>query len=126
MQEEIFGPLLPILPVKDVGEAIEFVNAGPKPLALYLFSSDRRVRRAVLARTSSGGAVVNDCAVHFGIDGLPFGGVGASGLGAYHGRFGFDTFSHLKAVLERTTWLDPDLRYPPYAEAKRRWVEWLL
>lgn len=126
MQEEIFGPLLPILPIRDIEEAIRFVNARPKPLALYVHSRDRAHQEAVLHRTSSGGLVMNDSGTHFVVSGLPFGGVGTSGMGAYHGRHGFDTFSHLKAVFEKPTFLDPALRYPPYTESKKRWAERLM
>lgn len=126
MQEEIFGPLLPILSVSDVDEAIAFVNARPKPLALYLFSKDARTQEKVLARTSSGGATLNHVWLHLAVPGLPFGGVGESGMGAYHGRHGFETFSHLKAVLKKPFMVDPDLLYPPYGESKSKWIKRIL
>lgn len=126
MQEEIFGPLLPIISVADVDEAVRFVNARPKPLALYMFSGDRAAQQKVLSRTSSGGACVNDCINHFVVPGLPFGGVGTSGMGGYHGKHSFDTFSHLKGVLEKPTFVDPALRYPPYNEAKKKWTRRLM
>jgi aldehyde dehydrogenase (NAD+) len=126
MADEIFGPILPVLRVKDIDEAIARVNARPKPLALYLFSNDRDVQTRVLERTSSGGVTVNHTLIHLAVPSLPFGGVGASGLGAYHGKATFETFSHRKAVLLKPTWLDPPFFYPPYDEGKLRWVRRLL
>jgi len=115
MTEEIFGPILPVLSFSHVDQAIEFVNARPKPLALYLFSRSRDVQSRVIDRVPSGGAVINHIALHCLVPSLPFGGVGASGMGAYHGKWGFETFSHRKAVLAKT--FKPDLRlvYPPYS-----------
>jgi aldehyde dehydrogenase (NAD+) len=115
MQEELFGPLLPILEIEDVDEAIALINQRPKPLALYLFSRSGRQQQAVLHRTSSGGVGINDVVLQAGVPDLPFGGVGASGMGAYHGRAGFDTFSHRRSVLRRPFHLDAPFRYPPYA-----------
>jgi len=126
MAEEIFGPLLPIVRVGSVDEAITKVNARPKPLALYVFSEDRRVADEVLARTSSGGATINHIMIHVAIASLPFGGVGESGMGAYHGRHGFETFSHRKAVLRKPTAIDPEIMYPPYTELKAKLVKKLL
>jgi aldehyde dehydrogenase (NAD+) len=119
MAEEIFGPVLPVLPVDGIDEAIRFVNARPKPLALYVFTSDDSTARDVLSRTSSGGACVNDAVSHLVPPDLPFGGVGESGIGAYHGRHSFETFSHRKSVFKRATWIDPSLRYPPYRGAMK-------
>ncbi|MCC6335257.1 MAG: aldehyde dehydrogenase [Myxococcales bacterium] len=118
MQEEIFGPLLPVLEVKDLDEAIRFINERPKPLALYVFTRDGARAEAVLKKTSSGGAVVNDCLIHITSPDLPFGGVGDSGVGNYHGRFSFDAFSHLKTVVKRPHGLDLKVRYPPYTPGK--------
>jgi aldehyde dehydrogenase (NAD+) len=115
MQEELFGPLLPVLAVDDLDEAIQRINRRPKPLALYLFSGDRRQQRRLLAHTSSGGVGFNDVVLQAGVPELPFGGVGASGMGAYHGKAGFDTFSHRRSVLRRPFRLDAPFRYPPYA-----------
>ncbi|RKG71797.1 aldehyde dehydrogenase family protein [Corallococcus sp. CA054B] len=114
MQEEIFGPLLPLVACENVDDAIRFVRARPKPLALYTFARDAAVNERVLAETSSGGAVTNDVCVHFAAEGLPFGGVGESGLGGYHGQASFDAFSHKKSVVKRPFALDMKLRYPPY------------
>ncbi|MHB8878913.1 MAG: aldehyde dehydrogenase family protein [Myxococcaceae bacterium] len=121
MSEEIFGPILPVLTVPDLDSAIAFVNARPKPLALYVYSREGEHVRRVLERTSSGGACVNDCLSHLIPENLPFGGVGDSGMGAYHGQASFDTFTHYKSVLDRPTYLDPKLRYPPYDEKKLKW-----
>ena len=126
MGEEIFGPILPVLKVDSMEAAIRFINERPKPLALYLFSSDERSYEAFVAGTSSGALVQNHCLMHFAVPGLPFGGVGDSGMGAYHGRHSFDTFSHKKAVLKKPTALDAPIMYPPYNESKKTWIKRLL
>jgi aldehyde dehydrogenase (NAD+) len=120
MQGEIFGPILPVLGVEGVDEAIAFVNAHDKPLALYVFSNSRQVQQRVLGGTSSGGAAVNAALYHVANPALPFGGVGPSGTGAYHGKCTFDTFSHTKSVLKKATKPDPSMAYPPYTERKER------
>ena len=127
MRDEIFGPILPILKVADSAEAIAFINSRPKPLALYVYSADRQVRRDFETQTSSGALDINVGLAHMSVPGLPFGGVGASGHGAYHGKRSFDTFSHAKAVLSKP--LAPDtlsLIYPPYTAAKGRMARGLL
>ena len=126
MQEEIFGPILPVIPVDDVDEAIAFVTARDKPLALYVFSESRDTQRAVLDRTSSGGVCINHTLLQLSIPALPFGGVGASGMGAYHGKAGFDTFTHYKPVLSKPTRPDPRLGYPPYTTRKEKLLRRLL
>lgn len=118
MGEEIFGPLLPIIAVDSLDEAIAFVNADEKPLALYSFSDDDAEHDRVLAGTSSGGVCINGTIMHISNPHLPFGGVGESGMGSYHGKDGFDTFSHRRAVHQRSTRLDPALLYPPYSSRK--------
>ena len=123
MQEEIFGPLLPVLTVDSVDEAIQFVNDRPKPLALYIFSSSSDTADRVLNETSSGGACVNHTLLHQTLSDLPFGGVGPSGMGAYHGRAGFEAYSHRKSVLDKSTRLDPPMLYPPYNSLKERIVK---
>jgi len=120
MQEEIFGPILPVLPIADIEEAVAFVNGREKPLALYVFADDANVVRTVLDGTSSGGACVNATLFHVAVAELPFGGVGESGMGAYHGKATFDVFSHAKSVLKRGTRPDPALAYPPYTERKEK------
>jgi len=126
MQEEIFGPLLPILRVENVDEAILFVQQRERPLALYLFANDRVLEKRVTSDIIFGGGCVNDVVSHLVSPNLPFGGVGASGLGAYHGKTSFDTFSHKKAIVHRGTWFDPNLRYPPYTQRKLRLLKKLL
>ena len=116
MQEEIFGPILPVLSVDSIDEAIDFVNKRDKPLALYLFTKDSAVENEVLERTSSGGACINGTLLHIMDARMPFGGVGPSGMGAYHGRHTFETFSHRRSVLTRGTGFDPKIMYPPYSE----------
>ena len=114
MHEEVFGPVLPVVQVAGLEEALERVRRGAKPLALYLFSRSEAARRQVLSTTSSGSVVFNDVVVQAGVVQLPFGGVGASGMGAYHGETGFLTFSHRRSVVKRTFLLDLPFRYPPY------------
>ena len=115
MADEIFGPILPVVTVDSLDSAAEFINSKPKPLALYLFTASRLVAQALIDRIPSGGAVVNHIAMHCMVPQLPFGGVGASGMGAYHGRWGFEAMSHRRAVLAKRA--RPDLRvvYPPYS-----------
>jgi aldehyde dehydrogenase (NAD+) len=126
MADEIFGPILPVLAVDNLDEAIAFINARPKPLALYLFSKSGDAEAQVLNRTSSGGVVINHVLLHLSVQGLPFGGVGESGMGAYHGKHSFDCFTHHKAVLRKSTSLDPTFMYPPYTPAKVRMLERVL
>ena len=126
MQDEIFGPILPIVQIDDVAAAVALVNAGPKPLVVHAFTSDRAVADRIEAETSSGAFLVNDAVVNHRIAGLPFGGVGESGMGAYHGRAGFETFTHRKAVLRRPTWLDQSLRYPPFTPARLKQLRRLI
>jgi len=114
MEEEIFGPVLPVLEYESLDEAISAVNARPRPLALYFFSSDRKRRERIIRETSSGGVCFNDTVIHILPPRLPFGGVGRSGMGSYHGRASFDTFTHFKSVMIRSFRLDLSLRYPPY------------
>lgn len=125
MREEIFGPILPVHAVDDTEAAIEIVRAGDKPLALYVFGNDAAGAR-VLEATSSGGACVNATLLHLAVPELPFGGVGESGTGAYHGRRGFDTFSHRRSVLSRPTRPDPSLMYPPSTRWKERVLRRLM
>lgn len=123
MQEEIFGPVLPMLPFDDIGEAVALVNDREKPLALYYFGPEK-AGREVLLRTSSGGACLNDVIMQIANDRLPFGGVGNSGMGRYHGRDSFDAFSHRRGVVESPARFDLPFRYPPYKGF--RWVKKIL
>lgn len=125
MQAELFGPILPVLSVANLEAALAEVRSRPKPLALYLFSHDRTAQQRTLATTSSGGVCFNDVVLQEVAAALPFGGVGESGIGSYHGKAGFLTFSHQRAVLRRPFWLDLPFRYPPYA-GKLALMKWLL
>ncbi|WP_373479676.1 aldehyde dehydrogenase [Geminocystis sp.] len=116
MAEEIFGPILPILEYQSLDEAITFVNSKPKPLALYFFSHNKEKQQQILKETSSGGLSFNETIMHVGVTELPFGGVGDSGIGAYHGKASFDVFTHSKSVLSRPFWGDLNWRYAPYTE----------
>jgi len=126
MSEEIFGPILPVIPVPSIRAAVEFVRARPKPLALYLFSQSRKAENYVLENTSSGGVCVNTTLLHHANERLPFGGVGESGIGNYHGRFGFDTFSHERAVVRKPVHPEVRLAYPPYTKLKDFLLRWIL
>jgi acyl-CoA reductase-like NAD-dependent aldehyde dehydrogenase len=114
MQEEIFGPILPIIEFSDVEEVIDLVNDRAKPLALYIFSRSQKFIDKILHHTSSGGVAINDTVMHIGNPNLPFGGVGDSGLGAYHSKSSFDLFSHQRSVLHKSFLIDPPVRYAPY------------
>lgn len=116
MQDEIFGPILPVLPIRSVEEAIDFIRQKPEPLALYLFSQDKAAQKLVTRSLRYGGGCINDTMLHASSPYLPFGGTGHSGMGSYHGKAGFDTFSHKKSILAKPAKMDISLRYPPYKE----------
>jgi aldehyde dehydrogenase (NAD+) len=120
MTEEIFGPLLPVVSVDGLEPAIAHIKHGTKPLAAYVFSRSKRVIDRYRSAVSAGAVVSNHAAVHFLVPALPFGGVGTSGMGSYHGEFGFHTFSHRKAHLSRPTKVDPRVVYPPYGPRTQR------
>ncbi len=126
MQEEIFGPVLPIIVIENTEEAANFIKSRPKPLALYLFTSDRKVEKLFLREVPFGGGCVNDTIIHIATNNLPFGGVGNSGIGSYHGKKTFDTFSHAKSVVKKYTWLDISMRYQPYANWKDKLIRMFL
>ena len=126
MADEIFGPILPIITVGSTDEAVAFVNARPKPLALYVFTSSQQKGRDLVDRMPSGGAVINHIAMHCLVPQLPFGGVGASGMGAYHGQWGFEALSHRRAVLSKPAKPDPGLLYPPYTDRAMKILRRLL
>jgi coniferyl-aldehyde dehydrogenase len=126
MQEEIFGPILPVVPYGDVEDACRFIGARPHPLALYLFSHERTVAERVLARTQSGGVAVNDTMLHCVQEELPFGGVGPSGMGAYHGEAGFRTFSHARSVFHQARFNGAGMTKPPYGGRMNRLLSMLL
>lgn len=130
MQGEIFGPILPIIEYEKLDDAIRFVNSRNKPLALYIFSEDKMYQERILNETSSGNASINECLMHVGQFELPFGGVGESGMGAYHGDVSFETFSHMKGILKKSTLSDFKQRFPPYTESGtkliRKLIDWLM
>jgi aldehyde dehydrogenase (NAD+) len=126
MQEEIFGPILPVISVSSVESAIGFVNRHEKPLALYVFAGDEAAQDRVLSGTSAGGTVLNHVWLHLSVPELPFGGVGESGMGAYHGRQSFETFSHRRSVLKKPTLPDPPILFPPYSARKLHWLKKLF
>jgi coniferyl-aldehyde dehydrogenase len=126
MQEEIFGPLLPLRPYRDLDEAIAFVNGRPRPLALYYFDSERLQIERILDETVSGGVTINDTILHIAQDDLPFGGVGPSGMGCYHGFAGFETFSVRKGVFRQSRWSGIGLFKPPYGALFERLTRILL
>lgn len=126
MQEEIFGPILPMLTYRSFDEAISFIRGREKPLALYIFSKDRRHINAVQQTLTYGGGCVNDTVVHLSNPSMPFGGVGSSGMGSYHAKQGFDTFTHEKSVLRKALWLDIPVRYAPYDDRLTRLLRLLL
>jgi len=125
MQEEIFGPLLPFVTVNNEREAVEFINNRPKPLALYIFTSNKNLAKTIINSTSSGSTCVNDVIFQIAPPSLPFGGVGESGLGNYHGKYSFETFSHRRSVVYSPTWTEPILtkRNPPYTQKKTALLE---
>ncbi len=125
-REEIFGPILPVIPYRIIEDAISYINARPRPLALYHFGSNNRDRCQVLERTTSGGVALDDTLLHYAQDDLPFGGVGASGMGAYHGHEGFKTLSHAKGVFQQATLNGMDLIRPPFGKWFELAMKWLL
>ena len=116
MEEEIFGPILPVLDFAEFDEALAFLRQRPSPLALYLFTQKRQTQQRLVAETRAGGVCINDTVMHLLGKDLPFGGVGESGMGAYHGQASFDAFSHHKSVMQRALWGDPGMRYPPFRQ----------
>ena len=118
MQEEIFGPVLPVLTYNTLDEALAFVRARPHPLALYFFSEDKAAQQRVLREAAFGGGCINDTIIHLATSRMGFGGVGNSGMGSYHGKKSFDTFSHEKSIVDKSTWMDMPVRYMPYSKLK--------
>jgi aldehyde dehydrogenase (NAD+) len=120
MQEEIFGPILPLISYKNLDEVILYINNNPSPLALYLFTENKMVIKRFLDECTFGGGCINDTIMHVSSDYLPFGGVGESGMGSYHGKASFDTFTHYRSVLHKSTKLDIKMRYAPYTKSKEK------
>ncbi|MGB4852200.1 MAG: aldehyde dehydrogenase [Ignavibacteria bacterium] len=126
MQEEIFGPILPVIAYQSLDFAIAKIKEGENPLACYIFTSDQSIKNKILNEISFGGGAVNEAIMHMTNSKLPFGGVGESGMGSYHGENGFRTFSHYKSILEKPTWFELNLKYFPHTKAKLRWIKRLM
>lgn len=126
MQEEIFGPVMPILVFDSLEEVIDRINTMPHPLALYFFTSDKAAAKEVTSRCGFGGGCINDTIIHLATTEMGFGGFGESGMGAYHGKTGFDTFSHYKSIVDKKTWLDLPMRYQPYRKMHEKMVRFFL
>ena len=126
MQEEIFGPLLPVLTYNSIEEAICTVNQKPHPLALYLFTNSKKIANEVTTRCGFGGGCINDTIIHLATSEMGFGGFGESGMGSYHGKEGFRTFSHYKSIVDKKTWLDLPMRYQPYKEINNKLIHFFL
>lgn len=126
MGEEIFGPILPVLTFKNINEAVKKINSRPHPLALYMFSEDRKTIKFVMSRCQFGGGCINDTIIHLATSRMGFGGVGASGMGAYHGKIGFDAFSHKKSIVDKKTWMDLPMRYQPYKQINEMLIKMFL
>lgn len=123
MSMEIFGPILPVITWSDINWCIDFINSRPKPLAFYLFTEDKAIKKKILNSCSFGGGCINDTIIHLATHHMGFGGVGASGFGQYHGKRSFDTFSHHRSIVDKATWLDLPMRYYPYTKAKLEMVK---
>ena len=126
MQEEIFGPVMPILVFDSLDEVIRRINSMPHPLALYIFTSDKKAARKATARCGFGGGCINDTIIHLATSEMGFGGFGESGMGAYHGKTGFDTFTHYKSIVDKKTWIDFPMRYQPYRKGDEKLVRFFL
>ncbi|PIE97275.1 MAG: hypothetical protein CR988_08410 [Treponema sp.] len=126
MQEEIFGPVLPVLTYSNIEESIAFIKQRPKPLALYLFTNDSSLKKRITSELSYGGGCINDTIIHLASHAVPFGGVGNSGMGNYHGKYGFDTFSHKKSVLSKWKLFDLAVRYHPIKNPDKTLPLWLF
>jgi coniferyl-aldehyde dehydrogenase len=126
MQEELFGPILPILPYDSLEEALAFIASRPRPLALYLFTCDKALQERVMTRTHAGSMAINEAVIQVGIDDLPFGGIGPSGIGQYHGHEGFLTMSKAKSVLIKQRLNSMKFMYPPYGRKIQKWILGLL
>ncbi len=126
MKDEIFGPILPVLSFTNLDETIKNVKEQPKPLSFYVYSKNRKTINRILKDISFGGGAVNDSVMHLSNSNLPFGGVGSSGIGSYHGKYGFDTFSHYKSILDKPFWLELNIKYAPYSRRKLKLIKWLI
>jgi aldehyde dehydrogenase (NAD+) len=126
MQEEIFGPILPLITYTDLSECIKFIRSRPRPLAFYLFTESRAVEKRILDSCSFGGGCINDTIIHLANPRMGFGGVGYSGMGSYHGKLSFDTFTHYRSIVRKSTWIDLPIRYHPYTEKNFKMIKRLM
>lgn len=126
MQEEIFGPVLPVLTFTSIDEVIHKVNSLAHPLALYIFAQDKAIINKVTSECGFGGGCINDVVIHLATSELPFGGFGESGMGSYHGKKGFETFSHYKSIVVKKTWMDLPIRYQPYGRISQKLLHLFL
>ncbi len=126
MKEEIFGPVLPVISYDDLNSAINFIKSKSKPLSLYLFTHNDVIRKKILSEISFGGGAVNDAVMHFSNSRLPFGGVGNSGMGSYHGKAGFDCFSHFKSIYQKPNWFELNLKYYPHTKRKLKLIKFVM
>ena len=126
MREEIFGPVLPVISYGNLDDVVDFIEGGDKPLAAYFFTDDKQLQKTLLRHLHFGGGCINDTIIHLATDAMPFGGVGGSGMGAYHGKWGFDTFTHYKSIVSKPTWLDLKMRYQPYTEKSLKLIKKFL
>ena len=126
MQEEIFGPILPVMEYTDINECIDYIRSNPKPLAFYLFTESKKARKKILDTCSFGGGCINDTIIHLANTEMGFGGVGYSGMGSYHGKLSFDTFTHYRSMVDKSTWIDLDMRYHPYKPFNLKLIRMLM
>ena len=126
MQEEIFGPILPVMTYRNLNDCLSFIRSRPKPLAFYLFTQSKEVERRVLDTCSFGGGCINDTIIHLANPRLGFGGVGHSGMGSYHGKLSFDTFTNYRSIVKKYTWIDLPMRYHPYQKSFFKMIRMLM
>ena len=126
MEDEIFGPLFPIIEFTKIDEVIKYITSNPKPLALYLFTNNKKLQKRILREVPFGGGCINDTIMHIASHSMPFGGVGNSGMGSYHGKYSFDTFTHYKSIIKKSNLIDMPMRYHPYKESNYKMIKWFL
>ena len=126
MEDEIFGPILPVISFENLEDVITKIKEREKPLSLYVYSKNKIIIKKILHEISFGGGAINESLVQMSNPNLPFGGVGASGIGAYHSKTGFDTFTHYKSILHKTSWMEPTLKYMPFTKLKKKILKFLL
>lgn len=126
MKDEIFGPILPVIEYDDLEEVLPKVKSLPDPLACYVYTQNKSIKNRILREVSFGGGAVNDSVMHFINSNLPFGGIGSSGIGSYHGKYGFENFTHYKSILERPSWFETNIKYHPHTNAKLKIIKRIL